>query len=267
MYKKYHFNTPISNVYVVGDTHGSFRLIQYKIKSDNIEDSVIIVAGDCGFGFEKEAHYKNVYNKMKKTLIESNVKLVFVRGNHDDPLYFDGEVINFPNFIAIPDYSVLIFNDVDVTYNVLCVGGAISIDRVWRKNNELKYRRNLYWDGESPYYSEDILNAIKLDGINIDAMITHTTPSFAPPTDKNGISSFTAIDKDLAVDVDSERRVMDEIYNHIVKKDKHPMKLIIHGHFHSHSTYYSEEEVKIVGLDMCHERNNSWDIYPLRRYK
>ena len=38
MYKKYHFNTPISNVYVVGDTHGSFRLIQYKIKSDNIKD-------------------------------------------------------------------------------------------------------------------------------------------------------------------------------------------------------------------------------------
>ena len=35
-------------------------------------DTAIIVAGDCGFGFERPGYYKNVYNRCKDRLSKAN---------------------------------------------------------------------------------------------------------------------------------------------------------------------------------------------------
>ena len=57
------------SVYVVGDIHGEFRKlvfdITYKYK---IKNSVIIIAGDCGFGFNKPKYYNLIYQKIHKRL-------------------------------------------------------------------------------------------------------------------------------------------------------------------------------------------------------
>lgn len=264
MHKQYTFEIDPANVYVVGDIHGNFKLLKFKIRELDIRDSIIIIAGDCGFGFEKEVYYVETYNKIKKVLIENNVTLLFVRGNHDDKQYFDGNKINFKNFIAIPDYSVITLKSDYENFNILCVGGAISIDRQYRKDKEAIIGKKLYWEDEYPIYEPEILDKIKSDGIEINTLITHTTTSFAPPQDKNGISSFIAYDEKLIEDTDNERKVIDNIYNHLVLKDKHPLELMVHGHFHSHTFYTSNEGVKIIGLDMCHEWRNSWEIYPVR---
>lgn len=93
---------------------------------------------------------------------QANNWIVFVRGNHDNPAYFDGAMLNFKRFVAVPDYSILQV----CNHTILCVGGAISIDRIYRINewNRNKYRvhsnesqendisRNLYWQNEVPVY-------------------------------------------------------------------------------------------------------------------
>src|ERR1035441_7883611 len=143
MYRVYNFNIDPKSVFVIGDGHGEWGLLKYKIKDSGIKDSVIIMAGDCGFGFEKEEFYKQEYNKVKRILKERNVTVIFVRGNHDDIQYFDGIKIDFEYWKAVPDYSVLSFSpngeiNGEINgegHNVLCVGGAISVDRLWRKTH------------------------------------------------------------------------------------------------------------------------------------
>ena len=49
--------TEYKNLVVCGDIHGEFSTLAYNVKRLGIENSVIIVAGDCGVGFEKETHY------------------------------------------------------------------------------------------------------------------------------------------------------------------------------------------------------------------
>ena len=262
MYKQYIIDKTYKSIMVCGDLHGLFGLLKYKIKESNLTDSLIIVAGDCGFGFEKEQYYQQEHKKMLKILRSQNVIVMFVRGNHDDKSFFDGEKINFERFIAIPDYSVIQFNN----KNILCIGGATSIDRRWRINEQSKYTngKKLYWPDEFPIYEEEILDEIKNDNLDISVLITHTSPHFAPLTDKNGIEHFIKFDNNLLEDVNHERLTMTKIYDHLVKKDKHPLKMNIYGHFHQHILSYSEEDVKFIMLDMFGGHNNSWDIYPIR---
>ena len=264
MYKTYKFL--LNNVYVVGDLHGEFQLLKYKIRENKITDAFIIVAGDCGFGFEKPEYYRQVYNKMLKVLSKQNVTILFVRGNHDDPEYFNGKfIINYKYFKTIPDYSILTFGN-ENTHNILCVGGAISIDRRYRKNEESKYTngKRFYWENEQPVYLPEVLDKINEDGIKIETVITHSSPTFAPLTNKGSTENFIIFDNTLENDINNERLVITQIYEHIVKKDKHNVKNWFYGHFHQHSLMYSDDDVKFVMLDMFRTRNNCWDIYEIR---
>lgn len=261
-YNTYNLPEGINDVYVVGDCHGKFTLLLYKIKESKMTDSAIILAGDVGIGFEKPEYYKHIYNKMKKVLTDQNIHIYMLRGNHDDPEYFDGEKISFSNFVAIPDYSVISFIDSDkIKRNILCIGGAISIDRTWRKNQ--KWGVKGYWENEFPVYKPEILNKIKEDGVLIEAVVTHTSPDFAPLEDKSGISGYLDNDDNLLKDIINERDILTKIYDHLVIGHKQPIKTWVYGHFHEHHTYYSSEGVKFLMLDMFISRNNSWDIIRL----
>lgn len=265
MYKHYNIDKTIKSVMVCGDLHGLFSLLKFKIRETNITDSLVIIAGDCGFGFENDQYYYDEYKKMKKTLNAQNIQIMFVRGNHDDKSFFDGEKINFNRFVAMPDYSVITFFDNEIPYNILCVGGAISIDRRYRKKEELKYTngKKFYWEDEYPIYEEEILNEIKNDGIEISVLITHSAPNFAPLFSKDGIQDFVYYDNELVGDIDNERLTLTKVYDHLIK-DKHPLKINVYGHFHRHMVSYSNDNVKMVMLDMFSNRSNSWDIFEIK---
>ena len=79
-------------VIVSGDIHGDFKTLVYKLCVQyECTDTLIIVAGDCGFGFEKPGYYNQVYNAVAGRLRKSNNWIVFVRGNHDNPAFFAAE--------------------------------------------------------------------------------------------------------------------------------------------------------------------------------
>lgn len=93
------------NIIACGDVHGEFKALAEKITEYGISDATVVVAGDCGFGFEPWRFYDRLYRERLHTRLEqANVLLLMVRGNHDDPRYFDGEMIDYPCMKTLPDY-------------------------------------------------------------------------------------------------------------------------------------------------------------------
>lgn len=228
---------------VCGDIHGDFSTLVNKICVQyQLRNTVVIVAGDCGFGFEKKGYYETVFNRNAKRMNEANNWIVFMRGNHDNPAYFYKQVFHYKRFVTIPDYSIVRAGG----HNVLCIGGAISVDRVYRKSawesrqanlrlfgrvidNQDPLAPNYYWRDEAPVFNEGLLMQILNDVVAIDAVITHAAPSFCELMSKDGIRSWMKNDDALEPDLASERSVMDATY------DKVKGTAVTHwcyGHFH-----------------------------------
>ena len=230
-------------IYVTGDLHGNFTKLIYYLKNIKLSNAVVIIAGDIGLGFEKKSFYTTLYNKKMSKFLENNdVSIICLRGNHDDPTFFNGENrLTFPNLITVPDYSVLMFYDNEesktLQHAILCIGGATSIDRTNRMfydyERSVKYKSKkckTYWENEQPFYDLNALEEIK--DINIDIVVSHTAPSFVFSKDKEGIGYWLLIDPSLEKDLIVERLIMDNIYNTLIANG-HTIKHWFYGHFHN----------------------------------
>lgn len=217
-----------------GDIHGEFDALLGNLKRFPVTDALILVAGDCGIGFEAPSFYEQLYNRLEKTLTKLNCCIFLMRGNHDNPACFEKESLSFPRMKTIPDYSVVLFRQ----RTILCVGGAISIDRQFRLSlmrlDQVKRKRvrELYWELEAPRYNANELEQIHAAGLRIDTVITHSAPSFCSPTDKKGIENWISEDHNLAGDIDKERYALDNLYGRLLA-DKHPLSHWYYGHFHN----------------------------------
>lgn len=235
-------NNLVDSVHVSGDIHGEFTNLFGQIKMNkNLHDAAIIVAGDCGFGFEKSGYYTQLFDKWNPILNKLNSYVYFVRGNHDDPDYFNSEsdkfeLIQYSNIQTIEDYTVLTFD----CFNILCVGGGISIDREFRRRNDevnkryaesvgSSYFAKSYWENEQVVYDEDRI----IDDIDIFMVVSHSAPSFVFPQDKVGIEYWLKYDSELEKDIDEERAFLDKLYNK-VKNNK--FTHWYYGHFHGNHT-------------------------------
>ena len=241
-----------------------YDMPRLKNKLQSYENCVIIVAGDCGFGFNKPQYYHDLFHKYNEIFAEVNTTVLFVRGNHDDPTYFDGSVINYSHIKAIPDYSVVLTKNL----STLCVGGAISVDRFWRKQKEVeinKYKTNtqkkLYWDDEAFVYDEEKLMEILNNGIQINSVITHTAPSFAKPNEMDSALGWFKYDNNLKKDLITERKSLDNLHDFLLK---HEQKLLfwVYGHFHVFNETHNEQEKTMY---VCLQDNYSF-FEPLFEY-
>ena len=218
------------NIVVCGDIHGHFKEVIYKMCVQyQLTDTLLIIAGDCGFGFEKPGYYDIIFNRISSRLSKANNWVVMVRGNHDDPAYFNEKRIAHERFRTIPDYSVILA----CGHNILCIGGAISIDRYdrqWYDKRNRVSQTATYWPDESPVYNEPSLNEIGNE-LKIDTVITHTAPSFCKLITKDGVSEWAEWDNNLLTDIDKERKTIDQIFSYL-KSDGHPVTHWYYGHFH-----------------------------------
>lgn len=232
-----------------GDIHGEFKTFLYEIKRLNIKDAIIVICGDIGMGFNKPTYYEQELGKICKKLKELNVTVVCIRGNHDDPQWFKNTIKlsehlanYYPNWIFVDDYDIL-----ETQFgNILCVGGARSVDKNWRIPGKT------WWEGE---------NIIPLDGYmlmdinkrcnNVDIIATHSAPDFCEPLSKQGLMQWSIYDSTVIEDCENERKELTNIFNEISKY--HNVKYWFYGHFHnSYYTFYGHEnkETQFYGLNI-----------------
>jgi len=224
----------MGEIVYVGDLHGNFnQIIGWIHHNKTLENYHIIQVGDFGIGFKpkQENHELKILNKKLKS---KNHKLLIIRGNHDNPEYFDGNH-DYENISFLPDYTVMNING----YNHLFVGGAVSIDR------RLRQEGLSYWENEIFNYNEDKLKNI----FEIDVLITHTCMSFNKPTFFNNlVYSYAAKDPDLIKDLDKERMLVDLMWKRLIANDN-KIKSHFYGHFHFHNTEFIND-TKHVLLDI-----------------
>lgn len=225
---------------ICGDIHGDFVPLVYEITVRyGMRDTLVIVAGDCGFGFEKPNAYNNIFRRIEKRLVQNNCWIAMVRGNHDDPAYFelqaDGNtLIHHARWQTVPDYTVI----QACGRMVLCVGGAVSVDRQIRMHEmERHLGKRYYWPNETVRYDAEALEAIRNAGLKVDTVVTHTAPSMCEFQSKQGLATWAQCDATLLDDCNAERAAMDDIIVHL-KQDKHPLERWYYGHFHN--SWHSE---------------------------
>lgn len=261
--------------YVIADTHGNFDILKDNImRYENINSCILIIAGDIGLGFYSYEYYNRVFEKLNNLFIEKHIYCYMLRGNHDDPKYFKEHLINFSNVKSIDDYSIIKVGD----ENILCVGGGLSIDRknrIENYKNRIKTQRELlkqytddvedilikispsYWEDELPYYDEEKLNLIKENNINIDYVISHTSPSFCFKSDFEGIKYWIKMDESLLGDLKKEREELDKVLS-FIKKSQETLKKWVYGHFHEHydMLYENTRYVALINCDYSFDCHN-----------
>jgi len=183
--------------------------------SSAFNHSVIIVSGSCGIGSKSKTYYEETFGKLDKVLGDNNCFILFVRGNNDNPSIFNNREIDFEHVKTIPDYSVVLTK----TFNCLCIGGSVSMDKEWKLAQEKLGGKKLYWENEAPIYDKEQLKEI-LDTYDINCVITNTCPSFAYPTPSQyKKNKWLCHDKNVAYNCYKERGIMDEIYKQIMDSD------------------------------------------------
>lgn len=243
-------------VCATGDCHGNFRTLVNSICNQyKMTGTLVIVCGDIGIGFHKRGYYTDEFKWMQERLARCGNCLVMFRGNHDDPDYFcleeysefqePGRGGRYSNVFLIDDYTVL----QTTKGNILCIGGAISIDRSSRT-------MGISWWKDEKFCMPDELDYTEIEMNNVTVVATHTCPSCCGPL-FNDAMGYEMCDKMLMCELQNERLDLLDVYKNIKKTSD--IRLWLYGHFHSHF-YDFVEGTKFVGLDMVRQ-NGSCDIY------
>lgn len=202
------------SILFLGDNHGSWSELLFKINTKKISNSIIISVGDLGIGFHPSQDIITC-GFLNKEFKKNNINFYGIRGNHDDPSAFKGnDRICLDNFELVEDYSVF-EHDSNL---IQLIGGAVSIDRTGRTVGVS------YWENEGVVFDRDACK-------KVDILVTHTAPSYCFPQQFNEIVyGWAREDAYLLEDLTDERAVMDEIFK-ICKPSIH-----LYGHFHSSHT-------------------------------
>lgn len=231
----------------IGDIHGNFKKFLSDLKEKSYENLSMIQVGDFGVGFRSLDQEYALIEPINSLLKERNNILYVFRGNHDNPDYFENCPFDFSNIKFLKDFSVITIEG----KNILILGGAISIDRMTRKEGIS------YWKGEGiPYIIPDIKDIVSKN-ISVDVVCTHNCPSFVWPTEMSDIvRNFMKIDKTLEYELVSERKRLDLLYNKISEYNGYNPKLWIYGHMHKTITTRVNESIfQCCGIDYFYEHD------------
>jgi len=207
-----------NSIYALGDIHGEWGHTILTIKTFDLRDCVIISVGDIGIGLGTFGEQEEKLSSVNELLKDRNIEFMGVRGNHDDPEYFQGDY-NFSNMSFLKDYTVKnIFGR-----KFQFVGGAVSIDRVDRLE-------------DVSWWRDEIFNLDLFLAEKCDVLITHSAPSYVFNAQKCFIETYLNRDESLWDDLVKERKDHDLLIDHC-QPNKHYC-----GHFHISQALKSPKE-------------------------
>ena len=211
-------------VFLLGDTHGNLYSFFDQIANHEYDNSVVIHVGDVGMGFP-DGHCAKL-DEWNKHLEPYNILMYCIRGNHDDPDYFDGTYTR-SHIRLIDDYSVIEYRG----QKMQVLGGAISVDR------RVRLPGVSYWHGEGIEFDLDKI-------IECDIFISHSAPQWLGPNDKSGITYWCNNDDTLWAELLIEREQIGRLF------DKSKAKKLFCGHFHESSTASDNGRVgRVLDID------------------
>lgn len=227
-------------MYFIGDTHGLRSLFQI-IDKHKLESQNLIHVGDLGLGFQDVKRDIANLEVLEEALNETGNNLYAIRGNHDNPIFWNGNLRlpKFHNIHLVRDHTFLNIEK----KRLYLAGGATSIDRIIRMNEA----EPTWWSGEK-YQRIDEKTVLP----GIDIVVTHTAPDFAYPQNDyvEIVNHYCDIESkhgsDLRKELREERKDLSDLHAHIIREGSRPTHWI-YGHFHKH---YEEihDNTKFIGL-------------------
>ena len=210
-------------IYLTGDTHGQMnRISLFCEKNQTTKDDILIILGDAGINYTLKKHDK----VLKKYLSNLPITLFCVHGNHEERPYniksyvskdfMNGKVMyeeEYPNILFALDGEIYNMDN----KNVIVIGGAYSVDKIYRIAYGLKW-----FPDEQP--SKKIKDYVEkqISNNKVDIVLSHTCPFRYMPIEW----FISGIDQD---EVDnSTEHWLDTIY----EKLDHNLEKWYCGHFH-----------------------------------
>lgn len=180
----------MSNIYFFGDTHGELDIDKIFMPKYSAQD-FIIVCGDFGvlwsdeYGVHRQEKILAKELRLRERIESLPCTLLFIDGNHENFHRLNAlkQVEKFESnvgeYIKDKCYHLRRGHIYNVAgHKILAMGGALSIDKVWRAENLSWWRQEAISEAEL----ENTLSNIKHCKGKIELVITHTCPkSFLKP--------------------------------------------------------------------------------------
>lgn len=225
----------MSRIFITGDVHHSIDIKKLSTKKfvdqkDLTKDDYLIILGDFGIPWSYPESKEDDY--WLNWLNDKNFTTIFIDGNHE-------------NFNALYNYPEVAFNNAKChqlrnsiyhvkrgevlqlnNMNILCMGGANSVDKEFRKENVS------WWHQEVPNQNEwnnCFDNIDKYDSFEI--VLTHDFPNMI----QNHLFGYAANEVSIK---------LQDLYNYLKINDKLP-DLWFFGHHHRNFNYSYQDTMFI----------------------
>lgn len=240
-------------VMILGDLHGNARAAVHSVyTAKDAGIGTILQVGDFGL-WDHELNGVKFLDELNSALVASNAMLVWVDGNHENFDRLDWYVGNNPRnrFGQVYIRSNILYSPRGCLFKLgarrfMSVGGAVSIDKSWRKLGKSWWKQEQLTDGQL----EDILAKHAASPGKIDVLLTHDCPTTAP------FGTRIKNDPDSLV----HRQRMDRLAK-AVKPE-----LWFHGHMHTKFDGYDfpayEPTTTVYGLE-CDGMLENWGVLNL----
>ncbi|PBC73856.1 metallophosphoesterase family protein [Fibrobacter intestinalis] len=215
------------HLWICGDIHGELSNLVWKASHQlKIRNADILVVGDFGAGFGRPKSMDVAYAKICTTLVENDICLYTIRGNHDDPSFFDGSH-DYERLHFLPDHRIVEL----CGKKIYPIGGAVStdidlVDPLTRKSRRMQNdalvkfgsSKRIWWPDEAP--SKALENIPK----TTDIIVSHEAPlSFEP-----SLTREAHVRDDTWQKVVESRRYLDDVLKAVL-----PPRWF-YGHYHCH---------------------------------
>ncbi|MBR3072078.1 metallophosphoesterase [Fibrobacter sp.] len=213
-------------LWICGDVHGELSGLVRNAANRGVSCADILVVGDFGAGFGRPKSMEVAYSKVRTTLEQNDICIYTIRGNHDNPAFFDGKH-DFERLQFLPDHRIIEL----CGKRIYPIGGAVSadidlIDPLTRKSRRMindsliKFgsSKRVWWPDEAPVpIAEGFPTAV-------DIAVSHEAPlSFDPP-----LVQTNYVRDETWLKIIESRKYLDYVLSQIKPA------LWFYGHYHSH---------------------------------
>lgn len=186
--------------------------LKKRVDKNDFKNCAIVFCGNLGLDKHNDEKICGILSELNEKIKGIGAHLFFVRGNEDDPDLYRSQKYAFSNITFLPDFAILELNN----FNCLCVGGGISLDRLWKLKNEKRSGEKQYYENEATSFDFDEARELLKDH-SISAIISYDTPTFCgTPLRDYKKKKWFRNDNELLNDVISNRVILNKLYDELM---------------------------------------------------